>query len=220
MDDLIQTILIFIVPVVLAITWGSAAEAFVADRLGDKTPAMMGRVTWNPLKHLNVVGTVIVPVALAIISKGMLLFGWGKPVPIRYGNLRHPKRDLVWVSLASPVCNLIQMLVWGVLMTVLGSLGLSDRFFLGMCAAGILVNAAMFAFTMLPIPPLNGGRIVVGLLPPKQAMAYASLERWGLFIVLGLVFMGILTRFWLLPVIDLLRVVLGYVLLPLKMLLG
>ncbi len=201
-DGLIQVVLAAIIPVILAITWATAAEAYAAHHFGDNTGKMMGRLTLNPLAHLNVLGTVVVPVAAFLLSSGAILFGWGKPVPIQWGQLRNPKRDMVYVSLAGPVCNVIQMLLWGIVFKLLIGMGITETFPLAVCKAGVLINAAMFAFTMLPIPPLNGGRVVMGLLPPRAAMQFAQLERWGFLIVMGLLVTGVLMRFWIEPVIH------------------
>ena len=201
--DLIQIIAAAIIPVILAITWSTAAEAYAAHHFGDNTGKMMGRLTLNPLAHLNWLGTVIVPAAVFLISNGAILFGWGKSVPIDWSRLRHPKKDMVWVSLAGPACNLVQMLVWGIAMKLLFAAGVTEVFPLAVCKAGVLINAAMFAFTMLPIPPFNGGRVVMGLLPPRQAYAFSKLEPYGFYIVLALLATGLLMRFWISPVIGL-----------------
>lgn len=202
-DGLIQIVLAAIIPVILAITWATAAEAYAAHHFGDNTGKMMGRLTLNPFVHLNVLGTVVVPALVFLMTKGAVLFGWGKPVPINWGAMRDPKRNMVWVSLAGPICNLVQMLVWGIVFKLLSALGMADGFPRAVCLAGVLINAAMFAFTLLPIPPFNGGRIVMGLLPPRQAMAYAKLEPYGFYIVLALLFTGVLMNFWVGPMIRL-----------------
>lgn len=201
--DLIQIIAAAIIPVILAITWSTAAEAYAAHHFGDNTGKMMGRLTLNPLAHLNWLGTVVVPAAVFLVSSGAILFGWGKPVPIHWGHLRRPKQDMVWVSLAGPACNLVQMLVWGIVMKLLFAAGVSDTFVLAVCKAGVLINAAMFAFTMLPIPPFNGGRVVMGLLPPRQAYAFSKLEPYGFYIVLALLATGLLMKLWVGPVVNL-----------------
>jgi Zn-dependent protease len=200
MNDLVQIVLAAIIPVILAITWATAAEAYAAHHFGDNTGRMMGRLTLNPFVHLNVLGTVVVPAAVFLMSKGMVLFGWGKPVPINYGHMRNPRRDMVWVSLAGPVCNLVQLLAWGIALKLLFMAGVREVFVLEVCKFGVIINAVMFAFTMLPILPFNGGRIVMGLLPPRQAMVYAKHEPWGLFIVLGLLVTGLLMNYWVGPV--------------------
>lgn len=201
--DLIQLVLSSIIPVILAITWATAAEAYAAHHFGDNTGKMMGRLTLNPFPHLNVLGTLVVPIAAFLMSGGNFLFGWGKPVPIRWGDLRRPKKDMLWVSLAGPACNLLQMLVWGIALKSLLSLGITEPFVLAMCKAGVLINAAMFAFTLIPIPPFNGGRVVMSLLPPRQAMQFAQLERWGFLIILALLVTGMLMKFWVGPVVGL-----------------
>ena len=201
--NLIQTVLIYALPVLFAITVHEAAHGYAALHFGDNTAAMMGRITLNPVKHIDPVGTILMPVMLYFATSGAFLFGYAKPVPVRFDQLRNPKRDMVWVALAGPGANLIQALLWGALIYVLLGVGLEERFFLEMCRAGVLVNVVMFAFNLFPLPPLDGGRILVGVLPWKQAAMVSRIEPWGFFIVMGLVIAGVVSALWMKPVMAL-----------------
>jgi len=201
--ELIQTVLIYALPVVFAITLHEAAHGYAAQRLGDPTAAMLGRVTLNPFAHIDPVGTILMPLLLYFSTGGSFLFGYAKPVPVRFDRLRHPKRDMVWVALAGPGANLLQALLWGALLYVLAGAGLTERFFLEMCKAGMLTNVVMFAFNLFPLPPLDGGRILVGLLPWRQALAVSRIEPWGFYIVMALVVTGIVNSVWMSPLMDL-----------------
>ena len=201
--ELIQTVLIYALPVVFAITLHEAAHGYAARQLGDPTAAMMGRVTLNPFAHIDPIGTVLMPLLLYFSTGGAFLFGYAKPVPVRFDQLRHPKRDMVWVALAGPACNLVQALLWGTLAYLLAGVGLTERFFIEMCKAGLLTNVVMFAFNLFPLPPLDGGRILVGLLPWRQAMAVSRIEPWGFYIVMALVITGVVSAVWMHPLMDL-----------------
>ena len=201
--QLIQTVLIYALPVIFAITLHEAAHGYAAQRLGDPTAAMMGRVTLNPFAHIDPIGTILMPLLLYFSTGGAFLFGYAKPVPVRFDRLRHPKRDMVWVALAGPASNLLQALLWGALLYLLAGSGITERFFLEMCKAGLLSNVVMFAFNLFPLPPLDGGRIVVGLLPWRQAMVFSRIEPWGFFIVMALVISGVVSALWMHPLMDL-----------------
>lgn len=202
-SQLIQTVLIYALPVIFAITLHEAAHGYAAQRLGDPTAAMMGRVTLNPLPHIDPIGTILMPLLLYFSTSGAFLFGYAKPVPVRFDRLRHPKRDMVWVALAGPGANLLQALLWGVLLYILAGAGLTERFFLEMCKAGMLTNVVMFVFNLFPLPPLDGGRILVGLLPWRQAVMVSRIEPWGFFIVMALVITGVISSVWMRPLMDL-----------------
>jgi Zn-dependent protease len=216
--QLIQTVLIYALPVIFAITLHEAAHGYAAQRLGDPTAAMMGRVTLNPLPHIDPIGTILMPLLLYFSTGGAFLFGYAKPVPVRFDRLRHPKRDMVWVALAGPASNLLQALVWGVLLYVLAGNGITERFFIEMCKAGMLTNVVMFAFNLFPLPPLDGGRILVGLLPWRQALMFSRIERWGFFIVMALVITGVVSALWMQPLMDLTFAFLKLALSPLSFL--
>ncbi len=200
--QLIQTVLIYALPVIFAITLHEAAHGSAAQRLGDPTAAMMGRVTLNPLPHIDPIGTILLPLLLYFSTSGAFLFGYAKPVPVRFDRLRHPKRDMVWVALAGPGANLLQALLWGVLLYVLAGSGVTERFFIEMCKAGMLTNVVMFVFNLFPLPPLDGGRILVGLLPWRQAVMVSRIEPWGFFIVMALVITGVISSVWMRPLMD------------------
>ncbi len=199
-NELVQTISTHAIPVLLAITLHEAAHGYAAKQLGDDTAWQMGRVTLNPFPHMDLVGTVIMPLILFLATSGQFLFGYAKPVPVDFSRLRHPKRDMVWVALAGPAVNLLQALAWAVLIYLLSGMGSEERFFFEMAQAGVLVNLVMFAFNLFPLPPLDGGRIVMGLLPMRLAIGFSHIERYGFFIVMGLVLMGVINTLWMRPI--------------------
>ena len=201
-NNLIQTVSVYAIPVIFAITLHEAAHGYAAKYFGDNTAYMMGRVTLNPFPHIHLVGTILLPLLLYFSTNGALLFGFAKPVPVDFGNLRHPKRDMVWVALAGPASNLVQAIVWALLYVVYTDFGVSEKFFLAMCKAGVLSNVVMFAFNLFPLPPLDGGRIVVGLLPWKQAYQFSRIEPYGFYIVMALVITGVVNHLWLDPVMN------------------
>ncbi|MBV8250366.1 MAG: site-2 protease family protein [Comamonas sp.] len=201
--ELIQTVLIYALPVLFAITIHEAAHGYAARHFGDNTAAMMGRITLNPIKHIDPVGTILMPLLLYFATSGAFLFGYAKPVPVRFDQLRHPKRDMIWVALAGPASNFVQAVLWALALVLMVGLGLHERFFLEMCRAGITVNLVMWAFNLFPLPPLDGGRILVGLLPWRQAQAVARIEPYGFFIVMALVIAGVVGSYWLRPLMSL-----------------
>ena len=213
--NIIQTVAIYALPVLFAITIHEAAHGYVARHFGDDTAWSLGRVTLNPFKHIDPLGTIAMPLMLYIATSGAFLFGYAKPVPVQFGNLRDPKRDMIWVALAGPASNLIQALLWGVLLYLLQGAGVVEPFFIKMCQAGLLVNVVMFVFNLFPLPPLDGGRVLVGLLPFKQAVLVSRLEPWGFFIVMGLVLTGVISTIWMKPLMSATYVFLQTVLSPL-----
>ncbi|WP_326539307.1 site-2 protease family protein [Pseudorhodoferax sp.] len=202
-DAIIQNLLIFALPVIFAITLHEAAHGYIARHYGDNTAYLLGRVTLNPVKHIDPLGTIVMPIMLYLATSGAFVFGYAKPVPVQFGRLRNPKRDMVWVALAGPLANLVQALLWGILFYLLVALGVTEPFFVKMCQAGMLVNVVMFAFNLFPLPPLDGGRVLVGLLPYKQAVLLSRVEPWGFFIVMGLVLAGVVGALWLRPIMGL-----------------
>jgi Zn-dependent protease len=217
--DLIQTILIYALPVIFAITMHEAAHGYVAHLRGDDTAWMLGRVTLNPMPHIDPMGTLVMPVVLYLATGGHFLFGYARPVPVRFDHLNHPKRDMIWVALAGPAANFLQAFVWAIAMYALISYGLEERFFVEMCKAGVQVNAVMFAFNLFPLPPLDGGRILVGLLPWKQAVWLSRVEPWGMYIVIALVVLKVVDTLWMDPLMSLTFEVLSLMLSPLAFLL-
>ncbi|MDP3583787.1 MAG: site-2 protease family protein [Thiobacillus sp.] len=204
---LIQKIAVFALPVIFAITLHEAAHGYVARYFGDMTAAAAGRITVNPIKHIDPVGTILVPLLILVASKllggGALLFGWAKPVPVNFGNLRRPKQDMLWVAAAGPGINFVMAVFWALMIQVghaLGS-GFASAPLMLMGAAGVFINVILMALNLIPLPPLDGGRIAVSLLPVRQAIQYSRIEPYGLFILLGLLFTGIL-GFVLWPLIS------------------
>ncbi|AVS93838.1 site-2 protease family protein [Paracidovorax avenae] len=220
LSNLIQTILIYALPVLFAITVHEAAHGYAARHFGDNTALMMGRITLNPLKHIDPVGTILMPLLLYFATSGTFLFGYAKPVPVNFGNLRNPKRDMIWVALAGPASNFVQAVLWAVLLVMLVGFGVDERFFMEMARAGVLVNLVMWAFNLFPLPPLDGGRILVGLLPWRQASWLSRIEPYGFFIVLALVVAGIVGTVWLRPLMSLGYSAINLLLTPLTALLG
>ena len=218
--NLIQTVALYALPVLFAITIHEAAHGYVARYFGDNTAYMLGRVTLNPLKHIDPVGTILMPLLLYFATSGAFLFGYAKPVPVRFDNLRNPKRHMVWVALAGPGVNFIQAFFWGALFFILHGSGVTEPFFLKMAQGGILVNLVMFAFNLFPLPPLDGGRILVGLLPYRQAEIVSRVEPWGFFIVMALVISGVVSTLWLQPLMALSYGLLDILLTPIAMIFG
>lgn len=201
--NLIQTVALYALPVLFAITLHEAAHGYAARHFGDNTAWQLGRISLNPMRHIDPVGTILMPLVLYFATSGAFLFGYAKPVPVRFGNLRNPKRDMIWVALAGPGANLFMALLWGIALYVLRGAEVSEPFFLKMCQGGVLVNVVMFAFNLFPLPPLDGGRILVGLLPYRQAELVSRIEPWGFFIVMALVIMGVISTLWMQPVMSL-----------------
>ena len=218
-SGLIQTLSIAALPVIFAITLHEAAHGYAARHFGDNTAWALGRVSLNPMKHIDPMGTILMPLLLYFATSGAFLFGYAKPVPVRFGNLRNPKRDMIWVALAGPAANLAQAIIWGVLLYLLQGAGVSEPFFLKMCQGGVLVNVVMFAFNLFPLPPLDGGRILVGLLPYRQAEMVSRIEPWGFFIVMALVLTGVISVWWMQPLMGLTFDFLKLILSPLAALL-
>ncbi|MHB1668772.1 MAG: site-2 protease family protein [Thiomonas sp.] len=219
MDQLIQAVTIYALPVLFAITLHEAAHGYAARHFGDNTAYMMGRVSLNPARHIDPIGTILVPLVLYFATGGAFLFGYAKPVPVNFGALRNPKRDMIWVALAGPGSNFLQAFLWGLVLIALNAFGNTEIYFYDVARAGILVNIVMFVFNLFPIPPLDGGRVLVGLLPVRQAIALSRIEPYGFFIVMALVLTGIITTVWLIPLMGLTQTVLGLLLTPFKLLL-
>ena len=216
---LIQTVALYALPVIFSITLHEAAHGYAARYFGDNTAWMMGRVTLNPMKHIDPMGTILLPLMLYFATSGAFLFGYAKPVPVNFGQLRHPKRDMVWVALAGPAMNFVQALAWGAALFILKGADVSEPFLIKMCQGGVLVNVVMCVFNLFPIPPLDGGRILVGVLPYRQAVAVSRIEPWGFYIVMALVVTKIINTFWMLPLMGVTFAVLDVLLFPLQTLL-
>jgi Zn-dependent protease len=197
MDLSLATIVLWAVPVVFAITLHEAAHGYVARQFGDQTAYMLGRVTLNPLKHIDPIGTIAIPgflIAMSLLTKAPLfIFGWAKPVPVEFANLRNPKRDMFWVASAGPMANLVMAIGWGFLLRVASpDETTSDAGMAEMAVAGVQVNLMLMALNLLPILPLDGGRVAVSLLPHRIASAYARLEPYGFVLVIILLVTGVL----------------------------
>ncbi|MEG0921459.1 MAG: site-2 protease family protein [Comamonas sp.] len=212
--DLIQTILIYALPVLLAISVHEAAHGYAARHFGDNTAAMLGRLTLNPLKHIDPIGTILIPLLLLWSTNGQFVFGYAKPVPVQFNHLRNPKRDMIWVALAGPASNFFQAIVWALLYGIMHAVGVDEQFFLKMAMAGVLVNLVMWAFNLFPLPPLDGGRVLVGLLPYKQAATVSKIEPYGFFIVMGLVLAGVISTYWMRPLMRFGYAIIDVLLMP------
>lgn len=204
MDQLsvVQLIAIWILPILFAVTLHEAAHGFVAHRLGDSTAYMLGRVTLNPIKHIDLVGTIIVPLVLLVTTH--FVFGWAKPVPVNYHNLRKPRRDMAIVAVAGPVSNFVMALFW-LLILKLGIVFAQADFVAGkpliyMGQAGVIINIVLMVLNLIPIPPLDGSRVVSAALPPKIAYYYDKAAPFGLIAIIGLAVTGVLTTFLMGPV--------------------
>jgi Zn-dependent protease len=206
MNEIIQTIAVYAIPVIFAITLHEAAHGFVARMFGDPTAHEAGRISLNPARHIDPVGTLLVPVAILLASKLLgspgMLFGWAKPVPVDFGRLRRPKQDMLWVALAGPAANLLMAILWAFSLRLFLDSGLQESFWFEMAVAGVNVNLVLMALNLLPILPLDGGRILFSLLPNRLAWQYSKIEPYGLVIVVVLLVTDVL---WLLmrPVLGL-----------------
>jgi len=215
---LVKTFAIYALPVLFAITLHEAAHGYVARHFGDMTAHAQGRISLNPLRHLDLVGTILVPLIILVASSGRFLFGWAKPVPVNYSALRKPRPHMAWVAVAGPAANLAMAIAWAIAMRIFisananagawlriaearGTGGLVDvvmehaqgpgDFLIGVSAAGLLVNLVFMLLNLLPVLPLDGGRILASLLPRRAAGRFAKSERWGLFVLLLLMFIPI-----------------------------
>jgi len=196
----IQYFTISIIPVLLAITVHEAAHGYAAKHFGDKTAYYLGRITLNPIKHIDPLGTVVIPGMLLLLS-APFLFGWAKPVPVNFSNLNNPKKDMMWVALAGPASNLVMAIIWAIILGLFKSSGTSYALFvIGMAQVGIMINLVLMLLNLLPIPPLDGGRMAVSLLPSPWSYKLASIERYGMFILIFLIVSGLLSTI-LLPLL-------------------
>ncbi len=201
--NLISTLFVFVIPVIFAVTLHEVAHGWVASRFGDQTAKSMGRLTLNPIKHIDPVGTIIVP-AIMYFTSGFI-FGWAKPVPVNWQNLGHPRRDMALVAIAGPTANFLMLLFWAILAKVIVWLG-SDPNYLTqiifiMCGIGITINMILMILNLFPLLPLDGGRVLTAMLPRNLAITFSRLEPYGLIILVLLLISGILWKI-LMPVIG------------------
>ena len=201
--NLISTLFVFIIPVIFAVTVHEVAHGWVASQFGDQTAKSMGRLTLNPIKHIDPIGTIVVP-AIMYFTSGFI-FGWAKPVPVDWRNLRHPRRDMAIVAIAGPAANLLMLLFWAMSAKVVMLLGddsnhLTQLLFI-MCSIGITINIVLMILNLFPVLPLDGGRIMTAMLPRNLAISFSRMEPYGLIILVVLLLSGILWKI-LLPLIN------------------
>ena len=216
MDDLIRAVTVYALPLIFAITLHEAAHAFAAKRYGDPTAFVAGRMTLDPFKHIDPFGTVAMPLLLYFATQGAFTFGYAKPVPVDFGALRKPRLHSALVAFAGPAANIVMAFGWLLLATILASYSGNGDFLHEVAIAGVKVNLLMFAFNLVPILPLDGGRILNSMLPRQLAYRFSQLERYGFVIVLALVFLRMLD-FW---IVGLQNIALQVLTLPLQLLFG
>lgn len=184
LDALIQTVALAAIPVLFAITLHEAAHGYAARHFGDMTAYKAGRISLNPMRHIDPLGTILLPMLTLFV--GGILFGWAKPVPVNFSALRHPKKDMLWVALAGPAANLVMALFWGAMFKV--ALMFPGSYFtqplIGMAQFGVTINAILLVLNLLPLPPLDGGRVAISLLPHRQAFQLAKVEPYGMIILI------------------------------------
>ncbi len=197
--SLVQALVVAILPLIFAITVHEAAHGWVASKLGDNTALALGRVTLNPLKHIDLIGTIILPIVLLML--GGFIFGWAKPVPVGWQNLKHPRRDMALVALSGPFANLLMAFIWGgvaklsalyLIPQAAPWLNVTGQFLSAAANFGIIINCALMVLNLIPIPPLDGSRVISSILPPKIASEYEKIEAFGIWILLALLLLGVL----------------------------
>ncbi|MEK9770948.1 MAG: site-2 protease family protein [Nitrosomonadales bacterium] len=199
----VQYLAISIIPILFAITVHEAAHGYAAKYFGDKTAHYLKRISLNPLRHIDPVGTIVIPVIMFLTSP--FIFGWAKPVPVNFNNLKNPKKDMFWVALAGPASNFLMAILWTIVYKLIFLFPTSASMFIrGMCEIGIFINLLLMVLNLLPIPPLDGGRIAISLLPQPYSYKLASIERYGMFILIFLLLTGFLS-FLIMPLIQFFR---------------
>ena len=203
MEHLVRLIALYAIPGIFAITLHEAAHGYAARYFGDFTAYHAGRITLNPLRHIDPMGTIVIPILILVVSQGKFAFGWAKPVPVDFGRLHNPKRDMLWVAAAGPGANLLMALLWAFVLkaTQLFTSGVFGESLALMARAGIAINVVLMVLNLFPLPPLDGGRIAVSLLPHRLAYRFAKIERFGMIILVVLMFLGVL-NFVLLPFVN------------------
>jgi len=217
MDELIRNLAVYALPVLFALTMHDAAQAFVARRLGDNTAHAAGRTTLNPLAHIDPIGTIVIPAVMYVMTS--FVFGYAKPLPMNYGQMRHPKRDMAIVALSGPGANFVMALIWLVLGIFLRYFDVDESFPNLVASAGVKTNLWLMAFNLLPIPSMDGGRIVFSLLPHKAAYQFARLEPYGFIILIALILLQVL-QVWLVYVNVVAAKLLSLIVSPLILLLS
>ncbi len=217
MNEIIQALAVYALPVIFAVTLHEAAHAYAAKYFGDNTAFAAGRMSMNPLRHIDPFGTILLPALMFAFTP--FVFGYAKPVPIDFSRLRNPKRQMIWVALAGPAANFVMALGWLLLAILLGATHVNEAYPHAVARAGIFVNILMFVFNLLPIPPLDGGRILTGMLPHRYAYKFAKIEPYGFFIVIGLMVTKML-NYWFIPMIALTDGLLRLLVSPLNLLLN
>ncbi|ETD70774.1 peptidase M50 [Pelistega indica] len=210
LDQILYYFSVYIPPLLFAITLHEASHGYAARYFGDNTAYVLGRVSLNPINHIDLIGTVVLPGVLILMGSGFI-FGWAKPVPVSIGNLRRPKQDMIYVALAGPLANLVMATLWAIVLKVWVSAEISSDVLIHMALFGIKINIILMLFNLIPILPLDGGRILEGLLPTRLSMSYAKIEPYGMMIVVALLVFGGINRFLVAGVNLMAQLLLGLV---------
>jgi len=194
LEQTVRLVALYAIPGIFAITLHEAAHGYAARHFGDLTAYQAGRITLNPIRHIDLMGTIVIPILILIASQGKFAFGWAKPVPVDFGRLHNPKRDMLWVAAAGPGANLLMAILWTLVIKVMQ--GVPPNYFTEpialMARGGIIINAVLMVLNLFPLPPLDGGRIAVSLLPHRLAYRFSRIEPYGMIILIVLMFLGVL----------------------------